>query len=506
MPVFDNFSPAPNRARDIHWFSFEEGLSKARDEDKLVLMFISGRWCRWCHAMDETTFSDENVIELINRNYVAVRVDCDREPDIDARYFQGGYPSTLILSPHGITLAGGTFFESQDIITLFSQAENFYRTQKDTYYEHLNQLKKDLEQSRARKASPEHVEPLSLIGNIITQAIINLDEENPGFGHEPKFPHPEMLSFMLELADYEEDEELLELPESILNAILNGELYDREEGGFYRYCHRSDWTEPQTDKHLLDNALMIQLYAQALRITGRSTYEQALRQTIEFLDAVFKQDNGLYGTSQSADPAYRRLSRSERESAPPPHADRDPVTAYNASLAAALIEAGDALSDDTITDAGIRLLETILAESRGRVTRIPGNEQSPRLLYDSAEVLRAAVLAALRVDSSLASTAARLLDDMFDYFYDQNKLVFNDRIHGKEDAGALDIRYAPLRENSMVASSILDLVRLQLLDAEYAEKARHILEVFAPSVDDHGLFSAPLGVAAVKMLKLEEAN
>lgn len=506
MPVFDNFSPRPSRAREIHWLGFEEGLKKAADEDRLVLMFISGRWCHWCHAMDETAFSDPEIINLINERYVAVRVDCDRESDIDARYSQGGYPSTLILSPHGITLAGGAFFEARDISSLFSQAEDFYRTRKDVYYEHLHQLQAGLERSRSRKVSPERVEPVSLIGRVITQAVIHLDEQYPGFEQEPKFPYPEVLLFMLEVAEYEEDEELLELPESILTAMLEGELFDREEGGFFRYCRRRDWTEPQSNKHLFDNALLIQLYASALRITGRSAYEQAVRESIDYLDSFFELDNGLFATSESADESYYRLKQPERARANPPHRDEEPVTAYNARLAAALIEAGEALADEQITDAGIRLLESILAVSNTLITRVPGDNQSRKLLYDIAGVFNASTTAAIKVDHSFAGISLKLFESMISDFYDPVRLVFNDRVHARNDPGALDIRYAPLRENAMIASSLCDLVRLQLVDADSVRFSQQIIDVFAPSVDDHGLLSAPLGVACVRQLRLEEAN
>ncbi|MBV8196695.1 MAG: DUF255 domain-containing protein, partial [Candidatus Eremiobacteraeota bacterium] len=101
------FSPRPNRANEIRWMSWDAGaFDRAASEDKPILLSISAVWCHWCHVMDETTYSDESVIETINRRFVPVRVDNDKRPDINARYNMGGWPTTAFLAADGTALTG----------------------------------------------------------------------------------------------------------------------------------------------------------------------------------------------------------------------------------------------------------------------------------------------------------------------------------------------------------------------------------------------------------------
>lgn len=104
------FSPRPNRAHEINWQPWgEKAFKRAAAEDKPVLLSISAVWCHWCHVMDETSYSDEAVIDLVNDRYVPIRIDSDRNPDINRRFNQGGWPTTAFLSSEGQLLAGATY-------------------------------------------------------------------------------------------------------------------------------------------------------------------------------------------------------------------------------------------------------------------------------------------------------------------------------------------------------------------------------------------------------------
>ena len=96
------FSPRPNRAHEVPWLEWgAEALERARPEDKPVLLSISAVWCHWCHVMDETTYSDQRVIELLPSGFIPVRIDSDVRPDVDARYNAGGWPPTATLGADG---------------------------------------------------------------------------------------------------------------------------------------------------------------------------------------------------------------------------------------------------------------------------------------------------------------------------------------------------------------------------------------------------------------------
>lgn len=129
------FSPKATKAREIAWFHYSDGLKKAGSENKLALLVISAAWCYWCHVMDETTFSDEEMIRTLNSEVVAIRADSDLEPEIEARYAGNGLPAVSILSPHGITLGSGNFFTKEELKALINEAKNFYATQRKFYFE-----------------------------------------------------------------------------------------------------------------------------------------------------------------------------------------------------------------------------------------------------------------------------------------------------------------------------------------------------------------------------------
>src|SRR4030042_816345 len=105
-----HFSPRPNRAHEIHWRHWgPQAFQDAQAQDKPILLSLSAVWCHWCHVMDETSYSDPDVISYINEHYVPVRVDNDQRPDVNARYNMGGWPTTAFLTPDGEPLAGGTY-------------------------------------------------------------------------------------------------------------------------------------------------------------------------------------------------------------------------------------------------------------------------------------------------------------------------------------------------------------------------------------------------------------
>ncbi|MBI2982976.1 MAG: thioredoxin domain-containing protein, partial [Chloroflexi bacterium] len=102
-----HFSPRPNRAHEIHWREWgPDAFRQAKEQDKPILLGISAVWCHWCHVMDETSYSDDEVIRLANERYVPIRVDNDQRPDVNRRYNLGGWPTTAFLSPDGEILHG----------------------------------------------------------------------------------------------------------------------------------------------------------------------------------------------------------------------------------------------------------------------------------------------------------------------------------------------------------------------------------------------------------------
>jgi hypothetical protein len=122
------FSVRPNRAREIHWIEWgEEAFRRSREENKPILLSISAVWCHWCHVMDETSYSDGQVISLLNEKFIPVRVDSDRRPDINSRYNQGGWPTTVFLTTDGEIIAGTTYISEDQLVRLLTDVFELYR-------------------------------------------------------------------------------------------------------------------------------------------------------------------------------------------------------------------------------------------------------------------------------------------------------------------------------------------------------------------------------------------
>src|SRR5512139_787458 len=123
------FSPRPNKAHLIKWRHWErQSLDDAKKDGKPILLSLSAVWCHWCHVMDETTYSDEEVIKFINENFIPVRVDADMRPDIDNFYNQGGWPSTVVLTAAGDVVHGGTYIPPGEIVPWLGRSLVLYRS------------------------------------------------------------------------------------------------------------------------------------------------------------------------------------------------------------------------------------------------------------------------------------------------------------------------------------------------------------------------------------------
>ena len=162
------FSPRPNRAAEIAWNEWgDAAFERARREGKPVLLGISAVWCHWCHVMDETSYSDDGVIRLINDNYVAVRVDNDQRPDVNARYNMGGWPTTAFLTPDGEIITGATYVPPTQMINLMRQVLQAYRGNKEALLEQAAEVVRRREESSHPRARPD----ARLSWGIVTQIV-----------------------------------------------------------------------------------------------------------------------------------------------------------------------------------------------------------------------------------------------------------------------------------------------------------------------------------------------
>ena len=151
------FSPNPNQAHLVNWQPWgPAAFAQAQESDKPVLLSISAVWCYWCHVMDETSYSDPEVQDLLNEHFIPVRVDNDHRPDINARYNVGGWPTTAFLTAHGGLIGGATYLPPDQLIAMIAEFIDAYKNDRTTLYtQGRDLLNRRKEQALRAVAGPE---------------------------------------------------------------------------------------------------------------------------------------------------------------------------------------------------------------------------------------------------------------------------------------------------------------------------------------------------------------
>lgn len=502
---FISFSPRPHSAHKINWLEYQIAVQKAEKEDRLIFAVISASWCHWCHILDETTLSDERVIVELNKRFICTRIDADRQPDLDIRYNQGGWPSTLILSPQAITLTGGTYFNSDELLMLMDQAENYYNTSKDEFLSKLSEFESKIDRIRSKQVKYKEPDLENIISLSIQQLILGFDNEHAGFGTEPKFPYPLNLRFMLELGVLE-DRELFELPLATLNTMLEGELFDRVEGGFFRYCQNRNWTQPHTEKKLYENSLLIELLSDAAEWAKKPEFLEYAVKSCHYLLSTLRNEKGGFYSCQDADENYYSQDKEGRESMTPPPVDEEIFTGYNARASLALIKTGIYSNNKEFVSEGERALKQILSKGMSK-SGLPkrwlqGTETTFHLI-DACNLLNALLEAGIIMKKDIYLKKAKTLADVtIEKLYSPVKLAFLDRTPLPEDKGPMKLEYTPLDENALMAVSLSRFFS-KTGNQNYLEKAKHVLSSFLESIEEYGHASGSLALAALQVKKAQ---
>ncbi len=278
----DAKSPYLREAADqpVDWHPWsEEAFAKAKRENKPVLLDIGAQWCHWCHVIDQESYADPALAELINEHYVAIKVDRDERPDVDARYQrmvqamtgQGGWPLTAFLTPDGGAFFGGTYFPPQDyqnrpgFRTVLSHVANFWRDRQGEAVGHAEKLRAALkERTRAQDVGGSDAFAQTTLRHIEQ----SFDPENGGFGTKPKFPQSGAIELALRHLDAAPRDVLRTVVTTTLRKMGDGGMYDQLEGGFHRYSVDEIWRVPHFEKLLYDNAELLRNYAHAQQVLG----------------------------------------------------------------------------------------------------------------------------------------------------------------------------------------------------------------------------------------------
>ncbi len=303
----------------VDWYAWgEEAFDRARREDKPILLSIGYRACHWCSVMSRESFEDEAIAQLMNDNFINIKVDREERPDLDAIYMNavqmmtgsGGWPMTVFLTPDGKPFYGGTYFPPVDRYgmpgfprVLISVAEA-YRARRDEIENSaegmLGELKR-LDRVVAPKGGEEGGLSYEVADHAANHLLRARDPVHGGFGNKPKFPPSMALGFLLRQWRRTKDAGALDVVELTLNKMARGGMYDQLGGGFHRYSVDEKWLVPHFEKMLYDNALLSRVYTEAFLATGNEFYKRIAVETLDYVTREMTDKEGGFYSTQDAD-------------------------------------------------------------------------------------------------------------------------------------------------------------------------------------------------------------
>lgn len=294
----------------VAWHAWnDETLTKAKKEDKPLLISIGYSTCHWCHVMEKESFEDEEVARIMNDNFVCIKVDREERPDVDQLYMdavqllsgRGGWPLNTFALPDGKPFYGGTYFPKEQWKQLLLKVAEIYANDRDDVEDQARQLTEGV--SGSGPLTPEKDGEINegAVNQFVDMLVRNLDNVNGGIGSAPKFPLPVVYQSLLYAWKITGDKKLLDHVELTLDKMSRGGIYDQLGGGFARYSVDEKWKVPHFEKMLYDNAQLISLYSRAFKTLHKEEYKKVVYETLDFLEREFLGDAGLFYSALDAD-------------------------------------------------------------------------------------------------------------------------------------------------------------------------------------------------------------
>lgn len=325
----------PERPRlRVQWQAWgPEAFAAARRQNRPILLWLHAPWSSASSTMAREAFADEKLAALLNERFIPVREDLDRRPDVGVRHQQAvqaaggsaGWPLTVVLTPEGHVLYGGTFFTLEDdflnerpgLWSVLSRAAEGWRTSRDELIRGAEALETELRKQGApfKPALP----PAGALERIARNMRAALDTEGGGFGpgvEGPKYPTPLALELALVFHARGGHAADLDVATRTLDGMLSGAIYDRLAGGFHRFARDRRWRLPRFEKLLAVDAEMLPVLIHAWQATEQETYAQAAQQTLDhWLNQLADRERGGFFHSIAADETYYTWTAGEAEAA-----------------------------------------------------------------------------------------------------------------------------------------------------------------------------------------------
>src|SRR5688500_2964159 len=309
-------------ANPVDWYPWsEEAFTKARAEDKPIFLSIGYSTCHWCHVMEHESFESQEIADMLNRDFVSIKVDREERPDVDRVYMtfvqattgSGGWPMSVWLTPDLRPFYGGTYFPPEDAYgrpgfpTVLRGLHDAYHTRKAEVEKTATQLTHILHQL-AEPSPPESpiVIDDNLIDHLVERSTDDYDPTFGGFGGAPKFPRETLLVLLPTYSAPSASPQKPKIQKMVLHALdalAAGGIRDHLGGGFHRYSTDAKWLVPHFEIMLYDNAMLAWCYVEASRQTKNDKYANVARGVFDFVLREMTAPEGAFYTAFDAEVA-----------------------------------------------------------------------------------------------------------------------------------------------------------------------------------------------------------
>ncbi len=300
----------------VDWYPWgEEAFRRAKELDRPIFLSIGYSACHWCHVMEKESFDDPEVAAVLNEHFVAIKVDREEHPAVDAQYMEavqiiaghGGWPLSVFLTPDLQPFYGGTYWPREarfgmpgflDVLRAIADAWANRRAEVVAEADKVTVLLTDISNTLPGRHQPFEDRVLQKAEEVLAE---EFDPRWGGFGVAPKFPHPSVIRYLLTRFAFQDSKMALTMALRTLDTMASGGMYDHVGGGFHRYSTDAMWLVPHFEKMLYDNALLARAYLDAYRLTRRPRYARIVHETLDYLLRDMHHPDGGFYASQDAD-------------------------------------------------------------------------------------------------------------------------------------------------------------------------------------------------------------
>jgi uncharacterized protein YyaL (SSP411 family) len=303
----------------VEWFPWaKEAFEKARREDKPIFLSIGYSTCHWCHVMAHESFEDTATAEIMNREFVNIKVDREERPDVDRVYMTfvqattggGGWPMSVWLTPQLEPFVGGTYFPPEDRFgqpafkRVLQRIAEAWKNDREKISKQGANIVDALREAAKDQTSTGRIDA-AILESAYQQFARTFDAHEGGFGSAPKFPRPVTLNFLTRFharnPDSDPGQHALEMVLLTLRKMASGGTHDHIGGGFHRYSVDAHWHVPHFEKMLYDQAQLASAYLDAFQIIGDAEFAETARDILDYVRRDMTSPEGGFYSAEDAD-------------------------------------------------------------------------------------------------------------------------------------------------------------------------------------------------------------